>query len=61
MTENIPARSKKIKIVSTMIGTISLNPIFSNCEKLKSFKEKNSIINAAINTTHFLDKFVLFN
>lgn len=60
MTENIPALSKKIKTVSTMIGTISLNPISANCEKLKSFNEKNSIINAAIKTTHFFDKFVLF-
>ena len=60
MTENIPALSKKIKAVNTMIGTISLNSMFANCEKLKSFKEKYSIINAAINTTHFFDTFVLF-
>lgn len=53
ITENILVFNKKIKAVIKMIGNISLNENFSNSEKSKSFKEKNNIINAAINTSHF--------
>jgi hypothetical protein len=44
--------NKKIIAVSMMIGKMSLNANFSNCEKLKSCREKDNIISAAINTSH---------
>jgi hypothetical protein len=60
-TESILVLNKKIIAVSTIIGKMSLNANFSNWEKLKSRRENDNIISAAINTSHlFFIEFVLF-